>query len=47
VAGRVRVWLQHLGEVGRALLADPVLLAPALLTIAATLAAAFLLWRAF
>ena len=45
VEKRSRGWLRWLGEVVQALLADPVLLAPAVLVVVVAVLAAYLVWR--
>jgi hypothetical protein len=45
VAKRTRGWLAYLGEVAHALLADPLLLAPALLVIVVAALGAALIWH--
>ena len=45
VAKRAQGWLTWLGEVIRALVTDPVLLAPALVIIVLAVGAAYLAWR--
>ncbi len=42
---RARTWLSGFGEVLRAMIADPVQLAPALIIIGLAMLAAYLAWR--
>ncbi len=45
MGGRTRSWLAAVMEIVRALCADPVLLAPAVIVIVLAVAAAYLAWR--